>query len=148
MVRRTGYVVMAAVAALAAALLFQQNAAAQRAAQFPSSGPGPGAGPTYNQGPGPGNGYGRGDHGPALPRWEYATLRFDIVRGDWVWHSPEGVKRGDKRQLYREMGGYGRRDNEVSYVDISTQAGQYGWEITTVLEREKGTEIWFKRPVR
>lgn len=130
--RRTGYVVAAAMASLTLGIfLFQRDAAAQRSAQY--SGPETARAPV----------------GPPPPRWEYATLRFDIVKGDWVWTTQTDVKRGDKRKLLKELGGYGQRgDHDVSYVDIASQAGLYGWELSTVLEREKGTEIWFKRPVR
>ena len=87
---------------------------------------------------------------PAAPRWEYATLRFDVVKSDWVWTTQDEVKRGEKPRLFKQMGGYGREmDHEVSIVDLATQAGTYGWELTTVLERDKGgTEVWFKRPLR
>ena len=131
MTHRTRYVVLAAVAALAVCFAIQQSASAQKAAQF--------NGPASSRPPAP----------TALPRWEYATLRFDIVKGDWVWTTQDEVKRGDKRQLFRELGGYGRRgDHDISYVDISSQAGLYGWELVNVVDREKGSEIWFKRPVR
>ena len=141
--RRGGYAVAVVVAALAVGVLLARDAAAQRATQY--GGPGPGA----SDRDGYGNGPGHGSSVPALPRWQYAVLRYEIVNGNWAWITPEEVKRGDKKRLFRELGGYGRPgDHDVSYVDIASQAGLYGWELTTVLEREKGTEIWFKRPVR
>jgi hypothetical protein len=118
-------------AALVVGVLLQREAAAQRAPQpqpaqsrFPAS---------------------------AFPRFEYATLRYDMPSDRWTWTTPDDVKRGDKRRLFREMDGSfksGDRDREVSYIELATQAGLFGWELTTVVEREKGTEIWFKRPVR
>ena len=144
---RTSYLVLVIAAGLAIGLMIQQSAVAQRSGAHysPQPAPQPPQQPTHNS----------HQHGvrppppPALPRWEYATLRFDIVRGDWVWTTPDEVRRGDKRQLFKELGGYGRRgDHEISYVDISTQAGLYGWEMIDVVDREKGSEIWFKRPVR
>lgn len=141
--QRGGYVVAAVVAALAIGALLQRDAAAQRAAQY--GGPGPGPSPSH----GGGYGHGHGSAAPALPRWQYAVLRFEIVNGNWAWITPDEVKRGDKKRLFRELGGYGRPgDHDISYVDIASQAGLHGWELTTVLEREKGTEIWFKRPLR
>ena len=86
----------------------------------------------------------------ALPqRWEYAVLRFEIVNARWAWIDPENTRTGDKARIYKELGGYGRPGRgETSYVDIANQAGTLGWELTSVLEREKGTEIWFKRALR
>ena len=137
--QRGGYVLVAAIAALAVGMLLQRDAAAQRAAQYGGPGPTPAHGGHHSHGP----------SAPGLPRWQYAVLRFEIVNGNWAWITPDEVKRGDKRRLFKELGGYGRPgDHDISYVDIASQAGLYGWEITTVLEREKGTEIWFKRPVR
>ena len=137
--QRGGYVVAAVVAALAVGVLLARDAAAQRAA--PYGGPGP-----HDVGTA---GHGHRPAAPALPRWQYAVLRYEIVNGNWAWITPDEVKRGDKKRLFRELGGYGRPgDHDISYVDIASQAGLYGWELTTVLEREKGTEIWFKRPVR
>ena len=138
---RTSYLVLVIAAGLAIGLMVQQSASAQRSAQY-SPQPAPQQPQQYGVRPPP-------PPAPALPRWEYATLRFDIVKGDWVWTTSDEVKRGDKRQLFKELGGYGRRgDHDISYVDISTQAGLYGWEMLDVVDREKGSEIWFKRPVR
>jgi hypothetical protein len=135
---RTGYLVLVIAAGLAIGLMIQQSAVAQRSTHPYPQQPQP---QTHQHGVRP--------PPPALPRWEYATLRFDIVKGDWVWTSPEEVKRGDKRRLFKELGGYGKPgDHDISYVDISSQAGLYGWEIIDVVDREKGSEIWFKRPVR
>jgi len=130
--RHTGYLIVVAGLALTVAVFLGADAFAQRTTQY--------AGPAANTPPA----------AVGLPRWEYATLRFDIGRGDWVWTTQDDVKRGEKPRLFKELGGYGRRsDHEVSIVDIATQAGLYGWEALTVLERDKGgTEIWFKRPVR
>ena len=142
---RTSYLVLFVAAGLAIGLMIRQSAAAPRAAHY-SPQPAPQQPP--HQAPAHQHGV-RPPAPTALPRWEYATLRFDIVRGDWVWTTPEEVKRGDKRQLFKELGGYGRRgDHDISYVDISSQAGLYGWELVDVVDREKGSEIWFKRPVR
>ena len=100
---------------------------------------------------------GRGPYGPPPtptappppPCWEYAVLRFDIVNGGWVWMDREATRAGDKGRIYRELGGGGRpHGGETSYVDIANQAGTLGWELASVLEREKGTEIWFKRMTR
>ena len=88
---------------------------------------------------------------PAVPpqRWEYAVLRFEIVNARWAWIDPENTRTGDKARIYKDLGGYGRAGRgEISYVDIANQAGTMGWELTSVLEREKGTEIWFKRALR
>ena len=143
--QRGGYVVAAVVAALAVGVLLQRDAAAQRATQY--GGPGPAE--SGGHGNGHPRGHGHGHAAPALPRWQYAVLRYEIVNGNWAWITPDEVKRGDKKRLFRDLGGYGRPgDHDISYVDIASQAGLYGWELTTVLEREKGTEIWFKRPVR
>ena len=82
-------------------------------------------------------------------RWEYAVLRFEIVNARWAWIDPENTRTGDKARIYKDLGGYGRAGRgEISYVDIANQAGTMGWELTSVLEREKGTEIWFKRALR
>jgi hypothetical protein len=119
---------VAAAVVVAVASYFTRDADAQRAG--PYGAPGPAA--------------------VGAPRWEYATLRFDVVRGDWVWTTQDEVKRGEKPRLFKAMGGYGREmDHEISIVDLATQAGTYGWELTTVLERDKGgTEIWFRRLLR
>ena len=82
-------------------------------------------------------------------RWEYAVLRFEIVNARWAWIDPENTRTGDKARIYKDLGGYGRAGRgETSYVDIANQAGTLGWELNSVLEREKGTEIWFKRALR
>ena len=80
-------------------------------------------------------------------RWEYATLSFHIVRETWAWKTANERIQGNKGQLLRALGGQARH-NDVSYVDISTHMGLSGWEIVAVLERDTGTEVWFKRPVR
>ena len=128
---RSSYMIAAAAVVLAVGLYFAKDADAQRAATYGGQG---GAGP----------------EAVAAPRWEYATLRFDVARGDWVWTTQDEVKRGEKPRLFKQMGGYGRELNhDVSTVDLATQAGTYGWELTTVLERDKGaTEAWFRRPLR
>ena len=97
-------------------------------------------------------------HAPTTPsvppaaapqRWEYAVLRFEIVNARWAWIDPENTRTGDKARIYKELGGYGRPGRgETSYVDIANHAGTLGWELASVLEREKGTEIWFKRALR
>ena len=115
---RIAYVVAAALAALLVGMLVQRDAQAQR-------------------------------HAPAAPpRWEYATLRFEFLKDSWAWNAPDGVKRGSKHKLYRDLGGVGRSEDQVSYVDVANQAGSQSWEVAHVLEREDGTEIWFRRPVR
>jgi len=126
--RRSTYLVVAAAVVVAVACYFTRDADAQRTGAYGGQAGGP---------------------GPA-PRWEYATLRFDVARGDWVWTTQDEVKRGEKPRLFKQMGGHGREaDHEVSIVDLASQAGTYGWELTSVLERDKGgTEAWFKRPLR
>jgi hypothetical protein len=129
MKRITGYALFAIAAALTVGVVLQREASAQRAPQPPPE----------RRFPQPSN----------LPRWEYATLRYDLNSDRWIWTTPDDMKRGDKRRLYKEMDGYGKAgDREINYVDLATQAGLYGWEMTIVLERERGTEIWFKRPLR
>src|SRR4051812_19396758 len=100
---RSSYMIVAAAGVLAGGVCFSKDAGAQRAA--------------------PPRGAGRG--GPealAAPRWEYATLRFDVTRGDWVWTTQDEVKRGENPRLFKQMGGYGRELNhEVSTVDLATQ---------------------------
>ena len=82
-------------------------------------------------------------------RWEYAALRFNLLSGGkWDWISPAESITEDKQRIYRHLGGQGRTAGGISYVDIATQAGQQGWEVIAVLERERGTEVWFKRPGR
>jgi hypothetical protein len=80
-------------------------------------------------------------------RWEYATLSFHIVRDTWAWKTATERIHGNKSQILRALGGH-PRNNDVSYVDISAQVGGDGWEICSVLERDTGTEVWFKRPCR
>ena len=141
--QRGGYVVAVVVAVLTVGVLLQRDAAAQRTTQYGGPGPNPGHAGGHS------HGHGNAPVAPALPRWQYAVLRFEIVNGNWAWVTPDEVKRGDKKRLFRELGGYGRPgDHDISYVDIASQVGLNGWELTTVLEREKGTEIWFKRPLR
>ena len=142
--RQGGIAAAAVVAAVLAGVLCQRAAAAQRATPYPSQGPGHPPGQNH------GGGHGHGPAAAALPRWQYAVLRFEVVNGNWAWVTPDEVKRGDKKRLFKELGGYGGRpgDHDISYVDVASQAGLHGWELATVLEREKGTEIWFKRPVR
>ena len=95
---RTSYLVLVIVAGLVIGLMVQQSAVAQRSAQYAPQQPPPQQTHQHGVRPPP----------PALPRWEYATLRFDIVKGDWVWTTPDEVRRGDKRHLFKELGGYGR----------------------------------------
>jgi hypothetical protein len=123
--------IVAATVVLAVGVYFAKDADAQRSTTYGGQGGG---------GPAP----------MAAPRWEYATLRFDVTHGDWVWTTQDEVKRGEKPRLFKQMGGYGREaDHEISIVDLATQAGTYGWELTSVLERDKGgTEAWFRRPLR
>ena len=119
-------------AALLAGVALQRNASAQRAPHEQHMAPMP-------------------PMTPPGPRWEYATLRYDLPSERWFWTTPDEIKRGDKQRLFKEMNGYGKpgdRDRDINYVDLATQAGLYGWELTTVLDREKGTEIWFKRALR
>ncbi len=89
---------------------------------------------------------------PALVRWEYALLRFNLTEGGkWDWVTPGQSVTDDKTSIYRALGGQGRGSvpSGVSYIDIATQAGQHGWEVLAVREREaRGTEVWFKRAVR
>jgi hypothetical protein len=123
MFQRKPFVIVALLVALVAGLWIQRGAAAPR--QPPAPAP------------------------AGVPRWECATLRYDLASGNWVWTSQEDYFRGDKQRLFRDLGGYGRQmDHEITIVDVATQAGLYGWELTTVLDREKGTEMWFKRPIR
>ena len=122
---RIAYVVAAALAAVSIGMLVQGDAQAQRLSSAPVPPP------------------------PVVPgRWEYATLRFEILRDAWAWHAPDGIKRGEKHKLFKDLGGSGRDHQELSYVDVANQAGLSGWEVTAVIEREKGTEIWFKRLAR
>ena len=87
-----------------------------------------------------------GDNGR---RWEYAALRFNLLQGGkWDWISPTENMTEEKHRIFQALGGQGRTTGGISYVDIATQAGQQGWEVVTVLERERGTEVWFKRPAR
>src|SRR4051794_28564106 len=81
-------------------------------------------------------------------RWEYASLRFNLMKERWDWSSPTENYSDDKLKIFRALGGQGRTPGGVSYVDIATQAGQQGWEVISVLQRDTGTEVWFKRPVR
>ena len=96
----------------------------------------------------------RGSEAQAAPfdagrRWEYAALRFNLLQGGkWDWISPTENMTEEKHRIFRALGGQGRTSGGISYVDIATQAGQQGWEVITVLERERGTEVWFKRPAR
>ena len=85
-------------------------------------------------------------NGP-VPRWEYGTLSFHIVRESWAWRTANERIQGNKSQILRALGGHSRH-NDVSYVDISSHLGQDGWEICAVLDRDTGTEVWFKRPAR
>ena len=90
-----------------------------------------------------------GDLRDAGRRWEYAALRFNLLQGGkWDWISPTENVTDEKHRIHRALGGQGRTPGGVSYVDIATQAGQQGWEVISVLERERGTEVWFKRPAR
>jgi hypothetical protein len=136
MKRIISYGIVLVAAALLAGVAVQRNASAQRA-------------PERHLAPVP----------PPVtssqPRFEYATLRFDASNDRWFWITPDEIKRGDKQRLFREMNGYARsgdrdrdRDRDINYVDLATQAGLYGWELTTVVDRDKGIEIWFKRPAR
>jgi hypothetical protein len=117
--RVVGFVLVAAVAVLSAVTL------AQRTPQAP---------------PAPAAEWGR--------RWEYASLRFNLMKEKWDWTSPSENLSDDKLRIYRALGGQGRTPGGVSYVDIATQAGQQSWEVISVLQRDTGTEVWFKRPVR
>jgi hypothetical protein len=133
------YGIVLVAAALLAGVAFQRNASAQRA---------PAPGPERHMAPMPVG-------TTSQPRFEYATLRLDAANERWFWTTPDEIKRGDKQRLFREMNGYVKpgdrdrdRDRDITYVDLATQAGLYGWELTTVVDREKGIEIWFKRPVR
>jgi hypothetical protein len=81
-------------------------------------------------------------------RWEYASLRFNMMKDRWDWSSPSENLSDDKLRIFRALGGQGRTPGGVSYVDIATQAGQQGWEVISVNQRDTGTEVWFKRPVR
>ena len=118
--RIAGYVLIVAVALLAVVTLAQR---APQAAAAPQSGD-----------------WGR--------RWEYAALEFNLMKERWDWSSPTENYSDDKLKIFRALGGQGRQPGGVSYVDIATQAGQQGWEVIAVLQRDAGTEIWFKRPTR
>jgi len=118
--RIAGYVLIVAVALLAVVTLAQR---APQAAAAPQSGD-----------------WGR--------RWEYAALKFNLMKERWDWSSPTENYSDDKLRIFRALGGQGRQPGGVSYVDIATQAGQQGWEVIAVLQRDAGTEIWFKRPTR
>jgi hypothetical protein len=120
--RVAGYVLVAVVAVLAAVTLVQRPPQAQAAPA-----------PVQEV-------WGR--------RWEYALLRYNLLKERWDWMSPTENYSDDKLRIYRALGGQGRTPGGVSYVDIATQAGQQGWEVTSVLQRDTGTEVWFKRPVR
>ena len=120
--RVAGYVLIVAVAVLAAFTLTQRVPQA-------SAAPGPAAAEL-----------GR--------RWEYASMRFNLLKERWDWISPTENYSDEKLKIFRALGGQGRTPGGVSYVDIATQAGQQNWEVVSVLERETGTEIWFKRPAR
>ena len=72
-------------AALVVGVLLQREAAAQRA---------PSPQPAQSRFP-----------ASAFPRFEYATLRYDMPSDRWTWTTPDDVKRGDKRRLFREMDG-------------------------------------------
>ena len=117
--RVTGYVVAAAVAA-AAFLMFLQRAPEAQAAPA--------------------------EH---ARRWEYASLSYRLVETKWLWRSPTENWGGDKEELFRKLGGQPRQPvGEVWYGEIVNLAGQQGWEVVTVLDRDQGTQVWFKRPVR
>jgi hypothetical protein len=81
-------------------------------------------------------------------RWEYASLRYNLMKERWDWNSPTENYSDDKLRLFRALGGQGRTPGGVSYVDIATQAGLQGWELVSVLQRDSGTEVWFKRPAK
>ena len=85
----------------------------------------------------------------AATRWEYATLRFKLLSGKWEWLSAEMAMTAEKTELVRALGGTHRPDGrDVSYIDIANAAGAQGWEVHTLIERDTGTEMLFKRPVR
>ena len=86
-------------------------------------------------------------HGAA--RWEYATLRFKLMSGKWEWLSAQEAMVAEKLDLLRALGGTHRPDaRDVSYIDIANAVGAQGWEVHTLIERDTGTEMLFKRPVR
>ena len=85
----------------------------------------------------------------AVTRWEYATLRFKFLAQKWEWLSGQQTMVAEKQELLRAFGGTNPADGrEVSYIDVANAAGAHGWEIHTLIERDTGTEILFKRPVR
>ena len=122
--RVAGYVLVAVVAVMAAVTLAQRAPQAQAAPAMAA----------------PAADWGR--------RWEYAALKFNLMKERWDWTSPTENLSDDKLLIYRALGGQGRTPGGVSYVDVATQAGQQGWEVISVLQRDTGTEVWFKRPVR
>jgi len=82
-------------------------------------------------------------------RWEYATLRFKFLSGKWEWLSGDKSLTAAKEDLYRSLGGtHPPQGREVSYIDVANQANTQGWEVLTLIERDTGTEIVFKRAVR
>lgn len=82
-------------------------------------------------------------------QWEYATLRFKLLSGKWEWLSAQQAMVAEKQELLRILGGTHRPDGrDVSYIDIANAAGSQGWEVHTLIERDTGTEILFKRAVR
>ena len=118
--RVISYVLPAAVVALALVMFFQRAPQAQAAPA---------------------------DHGAR--RWEYASLRYRLVETKWLWRSPTENWLGEKDELYRKLGGQQRQGGgDLWYGEIVNLAGQQGWEVLTVLERDQGTEVWFKRPAR
>jgi hypothetical protein len=117
--RRTGYIFAAAVVALAFFTLMQRAPEAQAAPM------------------------------ESARRWEYASLRYRLVETKWIWRSPTENWGGEKEELYRKLGGASRQaPGEIWYGEIVNLAGQQGWEMVTVLDRDQGTEVWFKRPAR
>ena len=117
--RYASYVLPAAVVALAVVMFFQRTPQAQAAPA---------------------------EH---ARRWEYASLRYRLVETKWIWRSPTENWGGEKDELYRKLGGLPRQTpGDVWYGEIVNLAGQQGWEVITVLDRDQGTEVWFKRPVR
>jgi hypothetical protein len=82
-------------------------------------------------------------------RWEYATLRFKFLSGKWEWLSGDKSLTAAKEELYRSLGGtHAPQGRDVSYIDVANQASAQGWEMLTLIERDTGTEIVFKRAVR
>lgn len=85
----------------------------------------------------------------AAVRWEYATLRFKFLAQKWEWLSAQHAMVAEKQELLRAFGGTQPADGrEVSYIDVANAAGTHGWEIHTLIERDTGTEILFKRAAR